>query len=1149
MKLPPKSKPKNYWLTPKFGNVIKLTPLFLIPFTIQVSAAESTRTVTLFEKSATVKVANERTTIKLSLIQKQIKGKVLDEAGIPLPGANIIVKGTNISAQTDYNGDFVINVPDNATKLVVSFIGMEIQEVTIGNSPITVILKESGQQLDEVVVVGYGTQKKSKITGSVSKLDNRVLETGVRSNPASALAGTIPGLRVQQASGRPGAVASIVLRGGTNYDGSGSPLVMVDGFLRASFSEINPDDIASIEVLKDASATAIYGARANNGVILITTKKGKAGVSNITINTKLGINTLNIPFDFVDAKDYIYWQRKGIENSGKFDANLLTSLSTAGPYGTGNLYKDPVTGVILDGNKDSRAVWSPMFINASNEALLGQQGWQSMIDPIRTNASGVYDINGTNKEIIFKNFNYKDVALRPQGITKDLNISMTGGNEKGNYYASVATYNEEGLPINTFYKRLTFVLNGEYKIKSWLTSTSGLNFATAKWRDSQTAGEANYLTRSLGAPPTMRGTNANGEYLVGFGSGDGNPLVNDAKFIRRNQSDKFTMSQAFKADLLKNLSFRTSANWFYNEVFLESFNKDFLASPNNFNRTRASSASFTREFSQTYNGTLNFNTDFLDKHHVDVMVGTEFYDIYSNGLSASGSGASSDDFMDLNYTSADKDKRAIDTYHITQRILSFFSRVTYDYDEKYLATFTLRRDGYSKLLNNRWGNFPGVSVGWNMHKENFLSDSKIINTLKLRASYGQNGNVSDNLISAYQLQGSYGSGKYDGLAGFQLNGLPFANLLWERSATYEFGLETRLFNRLDLNLSYYDRQTKDKISNFTLPATSGITSITTNLGNMQNRGLEADLNYRAIKTADFSLDFNANAAYNVNKILKLPNNGLENNRVGGSQVYDDKGNLIWVGGFQEGQDPNVAYAYVAEGIIRTQAELDAYALTLKDLIGAKPLVHPNVYNAMSPADKAKNLPIELGDVKWKDLNGDGIINSYDREYMGRTIPKVTGGFGFNAKYKGFTFSSRFDYALGFVQYDGPTSWFLGAGQGAFNTTKDVFDTWTPENPNAKYPTFYRADQLVKNNYFRTSSMFYHKADYLAFREISLAYSLPSDLLTKVKIEGIKFTLTGQNLGYMSKSTLFAPESTTNGVSLTGGYPLPRTIVFGVQFIL
>ena len=1169
MKLLPKSKPKSYWLTPKFGNVIKLTPLFLIPFTLQVSAVESTRTVSLFEKTGIVKVENERTTIKWSLIQKQIKGKVLDESGNPLPGANIVVKGTNISAQTDSNGNFTLNVPDNATRLVVSYIGMDQQEVGIGTAPITVILKESGQSLNEVVVVGYGTQKKSKITGSVSKLDNRVLETGMRSNPASALAGTIPGIRVQQASGRPGASPTIVLRGGTEYNGTGSPLVMVDGFVRTGFSDINQDDIASIEVLKDASATAIYGARANNGVILITTKKGKAGVSNITINSKMGINTLNTPFDFLNAQDYIYWSRKAIETSGKYDPSRLTQLNSTGPFGTGNLYKDGA-GNILDGNKTSSAVWSPMFRSPINQELLGQ-GWQSMIDPVRTNAAGAYDINGTNKEIIFKEFNYKDHALRPQGITKDLNVSLTGGNEKGSYYAGFGSYDEEGLPINTFYKRLTFVFNGEYKIKPWLTSTSSLNFADAKWRDATKPGlntadtEANYLTRSLGAPPTMRGTNANGELLIGRDAADGNPEVNDSKFIRKNNSNKFTLSQAFKFDILKNLSFRTSANWFYNLSTNESFDKDYLQSPGNINKTRASSASNDRDLSQTYNGALNYNITF-SKHHVDAMVGTEYYNIYQKGLSASGSGALSDDFMDLQYTSADKDKRRIDTYHTEQSIMSFFTRINYDYNEKYLLTLTARRDGYSKLLNNRWGNFPGVSVGWNMHKESFLSDSKIINTLKLRASYGENGNVAS--IGPYDLQGIYGPGKiynsttdlptkYDGIVGFQQSGLPFPNLKWERSETYEFGLDTRLLNRLDLSLAFYNRQTVDKISTFSLPATSGLTSITTNLGSMQNRGIEAELNYKVIKATDFSLDFSANAAYNTNKVLKLPSNGLENNRVsnpGGnipsaSQVYDNNGNLIWVNGVQEGQDPNVAYAYVAEGIIRTQAELDSYALQLKDLIGAKVLVHPNVFNAMTPAEKALSYPIALGDVKWKDVNGDGIINSYDREYMGRTVPRVTGGFGFHAKYKGFSLSTRFDYALGFVQYDGPKTWFLSNAQGTFNTTQDVKDTWSPENPNAKYPTYYWADQLFKNNTFRTSSMFYNKADYLAFREVTLAYSLPADLLSKVKIEGIKFTLTGQNLGYFSKSTLFSPETTVNGTSVAGGYPLPRTVILGVQFIL
>ncbi|UFH45687.1 TonB-dependent receptor [Flavobacterium galactosidilyticum] len=1144
MKIFSKNKPRDLWYDSPARGTTKLATVLLTALTVQLSTAATTDKVSLFESRLVSKTGT--TVFNASFIQKKITGKVLDSGGLPIPGANIVAKGSTASTQTDFDGNFSIDVPANVTKLIVSYIGMESQEVSIGKSPLTITLKESGESLDEVVIVGYGTQKRSKITGSVSKLDNKVLQTGVRSNPASALAGTIPGLRVQQSSGRPGAVPSIVLRGGTNYDGSGSPLVMVDGFIRAGFSEISQDDIASIEVLKDASATAIYGARANNGVILITTKKGKNGTSNITINSKVGINTLNIPFDFLDAKDYLYWSRKAIETSGKYDAGRLTQLNGIGPFGTGNVYKD-VNGNILDGNKVNTAVWSPMFRNPINEELLSQ-GWQSMIDPLKTNALGAYDLNGTNKEIIYKDFNYKDYALRPQGLTKDYSINMTGGNEKGNYYASIGSFDEQGLPINTFYKRLTFVFNGEYKIKPWLTSTSSINFADAKWRDSQTAGEGNYLTRALGAPPTMRGTNANGDLLVGRDSQDGNPAVNDDKFIRNNTTDKFTLSQSFKFDILKNLSFSTSANWFYSYGYNEAFNKDFLSSPGNTNKTRSSSAGYSRDFSQTYNGALNYNTKFLDKNNISVMIGSEYYDIYQNGLSASGSGAPSDDFMDLEYTSGDKDRRNIDTYHQRQRILSFFSRVNYDYDDKYLMTLTVRRDGYSRLLNNRWGNFPGISVGWNMHKENFFSGiSDVVNTLKLRASYGQNANVSG--IGAYQLQGRYNSGKYDGILGYQAGGLPFPDLKWERSSTYEVGVDTRLFSKLDLSFAFYDRETNDKISTFQLPVTSGITQITTNLGSFQNKGVELDLNYSAVRTQDWSLDINTNFATNTNKILKLPNNGLENNRIGGSQVYDDKGNLVWVGGFQEGQDPNQAYAYVAEGIIRTQADLDSYALQLRDLLGARTLVHPDVFNAMTPAQKALHYPIALGDVKWKDVNGDGIINSYDREYMGRTVPKMTGGFGFTARYKSFTLSSRLDYALGFVQYDGPTTWFLSNAQGTFNTIQDVKNTWTPENPNAKYPTYYWADQLYKNNTFRTSSMFYNKADYLAFREVNLSYSLPSELLSKAKIEGIKLTLTGQNLGYLSKSTLFSPEATENGTSVGGGYPLPRTVIFGIQIIL
>lgn len=1069
----------------------------------------------------------------VAFAQSILKGIVQDEKGTRLEGVSISNQEQNKTTSTNANGEFSIEgkVGD---RLQVSYVGYHVQRFDVRNiSNLKLVLVPNDQELDEVVVLGYGSIKKSNLTGSVSRLDKRVLETGVRSNPASALAGTIPGLRVQQTSGRPGSTPNIVLRGGTGYNGTGSPLVIVDGLIRSGFQDLNQEDIESIDVLKDASATAIYGARASNGVVLITTKRGKEGVSNIALKSKLGMNSVNIPFDFLDAEDYIYWSRKAVQTSGQYNPSQLNQLTAVGPFGTGNRYKDG-DGNILDGNVTNTAIWSTMLLDDSNRELLSQ-GWKTMIDPV------------TGQELIFTDFDYSEYALRKNSVTQDYNVSLTGGNDKGKYYSSIGKYYEQGMPVNTHYDRLTFVLNGDYKLKPWLESNSGFNFANTKWRD-PINGEGNYFTRALGAPPSMRGFNANGDLLVGRDWQDGNPQVNDDKFIRNNLNQKFTMSQSFTVSFLDNLKLKASGNWYLNQTHNESFNKDYLSSPGNWVRTRSSSALYEKSLNQTYNAILNYNETFAEKHNVAAMLGWEFFDSYGSGLSASGSGAPTDDFMDLALTKADANMRSIDSYHNRQRINSFFGRVNYDYLQRYLVTLTVRRDGYSTLLNNRWGTFPGVSLGWNLHEEDFFKDrigeNQAINRLKLRASYGANGNVGG--IGNYTLQGAYGTTSYDGGIGYTMSSLSIPNLRWESLITKEVGLESRLFNRLDFSVAYYHRTTSDKIATLQLPVSAGFTSVTTNNGDMQNQGVEIDANYAIARRDNWDVSFSANTAFNANKILKLPTNGVENNRQGGFQVYDpNTKELIWVGGYQEGQDPNVAYAYQFEGIIRTQADLDNYALKLKDLIGARTLVHPDVYNAMTAAEKNLHFPIALGDAMWKDVNGDGIINSYDRVYMGRTVPRWTGGFGLHARWKDFRLSSRFDYALGFVAYDGPKAWFLGMMQGTFNTTKDVFDTWTPENPSAKYPTYYWADQNFKNNTSRESSMFYNKGDYLAFREISLAYKLPRSIAQRAKMEDLSVSLTGQNLHYWTKNSLFSAESGSVGQG-GGGYPLPRTFILGLQ---
>lgn len=1095
--------------------------------------------------------------------KKEINGSVHDESGEPIIGANIIELNAadNNGTITDVEGKFELTVGETSV-IRISYIGYLAQDIhTVGKTIFNIVLQEDTRTLDELVVTGYGgTQLRSKSTNSISKVDAKTFAKGVYSNPAQALSGAIPGVRVLQTSGNPTATPNIVLRGGTNFDGSGAPLIIVDGVVRPSLSDINPNDIESMEVMKDAGATAIYGARANNGVVLITTKTGKSGTSSIDLNIRYGLNYFNNPYDFVNARDYLYWQRTAYKTASQYfqrstgewvGVTTMNSLKNAVAYGTGNSYwkrdsnGNPIIGTPANGLVDNYAVWSPMIYSEDLSFLLNQ-GWETMIDPVY------------GDKIIFKNWDMVKANINSPAQSQDYNLGFSGGNDKGHYYANIGYNRSEGLPLDNIYNRFTFTLNADYKIRTWLTSYSNISFQDARWRGlppTQTS-ESNYFSRMLSAPPTMQGYNSEGELLLGQNSGDGNQAVNINQFIRRNNTNKFSYNQSFKIDFSKNLFFKTSANWLYSEGHYESFNKDYLQSTNNMNRTRNSSASFDRQLSILGNAILNYSNQ-IRLHSIEGMLGSEYYDDYSLGLSASGSGAPTDDFIDLAYTSSEQDKRSIDSYHIRQRILSFFGRMNYDYNTKYLLSAVFRYDGYSKLMgNNKWGFFPGVSAGWVFHKESFIEDLSDLIALsfgKLRTSYGVNGNVSG--IDAYTLQGSYTTPKYDGSTGYLLGVIPNPYLQWERSNTFEVGADLSfLSNKITTYWTYYNRLTSDKFSAIPLPTSSGISSITTNNGAIRNYGFEGQVDYRVIDTQDLKWIFSINAAYNKNIVEKLPENGLPRNRQGGQEVYTGNGNeTIWVGGYQEGLEPGVIYAYKAEGIYKSYDEIPG---NLTDIsVGywggnSIPLYGPDKWAELSDADKVKAnglaaaLPIQPGDVKWKDVNGDGIIDRFDQVKIGNTTPRIVGGINSYITYKNFTFSARMDFGLGFYIIDYRTPWVLGNMQGTFSTIEEVKDTWTPDNLNATYPTYTWADQLNKRNYDRASSMFAYRGDYLGFRELSLTYSLPKLLIERMKLTRLDLSITGQNLGYWTQgNNIYSPEANSSN---SGGYPLPRTIIFGLN---
>ncbi|MEO6283166.1 MAG: SusC/RagA family TonB-linked outer membrane protein [Dyadobacter sp.] len=1098
---------------------------------------------------------------------RTLTGKVVsDDDKQPLPNVTVLLKGKSVATETSVDGNYSILV-GGGDVIQFRMIGYVIHEVPVGISEtLDISLQPDVSALNEVVVTGYGSSSRAKITSSIAKLDSKVLETGMRANPAQALAGTIAGVRVTTATGRPGSVPTITLRGGTNFDGSGSPLIVVDGQVRASLSDINPDDIESMEVLKDASATAIYGARASNGVVLITSKRGKEGSSSITFKSKTGINFLNVPYDYLNAEDYIKWTRMGVVEAIKNGVTTSSLLSGVGPRGTGNLYKD-ANGAILDGNYDSRAIWSTMRLTDQNRELLNaNDGWKTMKDAVKTNEAGAYDPNGTNADLLYKDFNYGDYAFKSPAISQDYNIGMNGGNEKGGYYANLGYYNEDGLSLGTFYRRLTFTLNGDYKIKSWLKSESSLSFARANWRDQTLQnGEANYWGRMLSAPPTMRGTNANGELILGRDASDGNPILNIAKYKRKNQSDKFTLGQAFKVDFNEDLFFKIGGIIMYDESAAESFNRDFRIGIMNatnantgWNRDRASSAGFDRTIRQTYNAILNYKKSFFGKNYIDAMAGFEYYDEANKGFNAAGKLAPTDDFQDLALTINDANTRTIDSYHSQERIISAFGRLNYDYDGKYLASFTVRRDGYSRLIgDNQFGTFPAFSAGWLLHKEDFMAATqKWLSFLKVRASYGKNGNIgigTNNGIGVYELQGAYSSQTaYNGTIGFLQTGIANPNLKWEKSNTLEGGVEMGFFNnRITTNIAVYNRVTTDKIASVILPTSAGVSSVRTNNGSMRNRGVELEGVFKAVQKQDFTVQIGANAAWNKNLVLKLPYNGNANNRQGGQRIYDPKsGQVIWAGGLQEGQEFGEIYGFVSDGIIRTGEDLAKYnkidmaAGEVQYGASAGKRVASTTLITSKNLSKTTYISTQLGDMMWKDLDQNDTIDTRDMVSMGRTIPRWTGGFNTTIRWKNLSLFARMDFALGHRQMDFQQMWSLGSFQGEFNATQLVKDTWTPDNPDAKYPRYTWADQLNSKNFDRPSNMFWVNSSYLAFREVSLSYTVPTSLLQRAKIAGLTFTATGQNLGYITNKMLSLPERTG---SQNSAYTIPTTLILGANF--
>ncbi|MCD0476189.1 TonB-dependent receptor [Flavobacterium sp. EDS] len=1145
MNLLPKSKPKNFRLTSKFVDVMKLTSIFLLALNAQEAAA----TVS----SKTISVSEKNVTTKLNPILKKVTGTVTNEKGEALPGVNIVVKGTNISTQTNFDGSFILEAPDNATTLVVSYIGLQDQEVTITSAPLTVVLKEVGEQMNEVIVVGYGSQNRRTLSTAVSKLDKKVLENVPYSNVTQSLQGNVTGLVVRTSSGQPGKASNILVRGGTSIDNpsGATPLYIVDGVIRTQIDDINSADIASLQVLKDAAATSIYGARASNGVIIITTTTGKAGKLKITYNVSTQNSQIGKKYDFMDGGEYIRLQRLGLYNAAEIAGlNTTTGIARLGqltgatPAGTGNnLQNNTPFATLLKSNLTPETI-----------GQLQAKGWQEIQDPL--NASNT---------IMYKSTNWNDVLFQ-NAITQNHNLGFSGGGESGVFDLSLGYLKGDGITIFTGYQRFTSKLNASLKLADNFTINGRVLYS--KSSNNQVVANSVVFNRYLGNSPTTKLYLEDGTLAPGQNNINGNPLYQMGKVKGINENNKLQMSVDGDLKITKDLTFTPSMSLYSENENDNTFQQAFLSGNNGLVDNTRTATRLSNQIAQfQYEGVLSYNKSLEAIGDFDAKLGVSKYDRTIKSFNASGKGSPSDLAQTL-----DSSPVPVSVFSNNTKLVlnSVFGRVNYDYKSRYFATASFRYDGSSSLgPDNKYGFFPGISAGWNIQEEKFWGKvaPKFVSSLKLRGSYGVNGNLGT--LGDFQAGGLYSGttnglpNSYNGQSAIVNSQIANPGLKWEQSQTINGGFDIGLNeDRIRVIGDFYNKLTSDLLTNLTLPSNSGFSTVLTNLGGLRSKGFELEVIANVYNKNDLRINVGANVSHNKNVIEKLPFNGNLNNRIGGTEIWDaGSGTYKFVGGLQEGQKIGDFYAHKQLYILSTQAEADAYNAKVHDTYVTK------TAGGNNPTGKKF-----AGDAVFEDTDNNGVIDSRDRTYMGNMFPKFVGGFNFDASYKGFSIAVRTDYSLGATIYNEARARFLGQFQGNYGLLAESAQSWQKEGDITDVPRYRWADQTNQNNLFRSeaggaayntnmfqgNSRYYESGDYLCIREITFSYNLPKTLVEKAKLTSVRVYVTGSNLYYFTKYSGLSPEVQgidggsslgLNAAGSTGTYPVPRNIILGLNIAL
>lgn len=1042
---------------------------------------------------------------------RQVHGRVTDDLGNGLTGATVKLKGTNVATETDADGSFTIMVPEgNDGSLEVSFVGYQSLDVPILNrADVSIVLKKVVSKLDEIVVTGYGVQKKKDLTGAVSVVNMGDLISQPSGEVTSQLQGQASGVTVL-GSGQPGSEPMIQIRG-VNTFGNNTPLYVVDGVPTQSITDLNSNDIASMQILKDAGAASIYGSRASNGVIIITTKKGNGKVK-VQYNAYYGRqypksgNVWNIlnPQEMAQLKFIAF-------------ANSGTPISDASPdalYGKG---PEPILPDYIQpaGVMEGDPSTDPSLYNVDPNFTTDDE-YNNFYRIVKANKLGTDWYHAI----------FKDAPISNQGL------SVSGGGDKGNYLFSFNYFNQQGTLINTYLKRYTIRSNSQYNLNKNIRVGENLSYTISDNPGVGVLSPDAPIGMAIREQPIIPVHDINGNFAGGYGPGLGDAL-NPVAMQERTKNDKGLDFRLFgnmfvDVDFLKNFTAHTSFGGDVPSGWYHSFSYPQYENVENSTANSYSAGAYS-SFDWTWTNTLTFHKIFAEAHDVKILVGSESHMEKGNSVG----GTTIDYFsFDPNYVnlSTGSGVQTNNSSRYQNSLFSLFGRIDYMFKDKYLLGATLRRDGSSVFLNNRFGWFPAVSAAWRLSQENFMKNVSWITDLKIRGSWGIMGNQfnvgannaftlynSNRSTSFYDINGTNNST----VMGFQPSQIGNPNAKWESDVNANIGLDATLFNgHIDISADYYRKDIKDLLYNPELPGVAGVAAQPfVNVANMKNEGIDLSISGNTNITHDLRLIAALTFTTYKNRIKKIADDvdyfDMDSRRFGGTIIR----NAV-------GQPVSSFFGYKIIGFWNSAAEIAAADATAQKATG--------------DGDAEYQTDEGVGRFRYADVDGDGQITADDRTFLGNPNPKYSYGINIGLVYKNFDFSI-FLYGVQGNQIWNDVRWwtdFYSSFEGAKSKTA-LYDSWTPDHTNAKAPiqenigTF--STQGVPNSYFVENGA------YLRAKNMQLGYTFHKSLLNKVGVDKFRVYIQAANLFTITKYSGIDPE-----IGAGDGGDIPGVTDFGID---